>query len=160
LNFKQNKMDAKKLISIYDKMVADLNSNPGNVYDNFKAEWSKLNTVEQEVLKPFVGKYHTNVVSGNTISIEKQMYLTEIIVMMNLEYEGQRQHIKLNLSSSIKDVQIAKLFYDLKDKGYIENNYEDIATAVSNIFDVKFETMFSYLNNPARFDKAIPLFNS
>jgi hypothetical protein len=56
-------MDAKKLISIYDKMVSDLNSNPGNVYDNFKAEWSKLNTVEQEVLKPFVGKYHTNVVA-------------------------------------------------------------------------------------------------
>jgi hypothetical protein len=85
------------------------------------------------------------------------MYMTEIEVTIGLEYDGNKSITHLNLTDNVKDVQIAKIFYDLKKSRKIDNSLFEIAKAVSQLFNLNFDTILSYLNNPSRFEKPQPL---
>jgi hypothetical protein len=60
---------------------------------------------------------------------------------------------KFNLTNGTSDKAIVKLFMKLDDLGIINNTNEEIANLVSQVFDIKYKTALSYLNNPNQMDK-------
>ena len=60
---------------------------------------------------------------------------------------------KFNLSNGAKAIEIVKIFLELKQRNYIDNNNEDTATLICTIFDIKYNTALSYLDNPKKLGK-------
>lgn len=150
-------MDINKLVAFYYQIVEKITSAPETAYDEFIKVWTLLTYEEKEVLKPFFYKFYLSIFDSDEMPIENKMFMTEIEVTIGLENEGNKSITHLNLTESVKDVQIAKIFYDLKKSGKIDNSLFEIAKAISQLFNLNFDTMLSYLNNPSRFDKSQPL---
>jgi hypothetical protein len=151
-------MEIHKLKTVYDKILSDIETSPESSYNNFEPVWKNLSIEEKSVLRQFIIRYFNATLGANNISLDKQFHLAHIATYVELDYNGNTAIPSLRLTENIKDVQIAKLFYDLKKAGYIDNTSEEIASSISNLFSLNFDTIFSYLSNPLRFEKALPLF--
>jgi hypothetical protein len=150
-------MDINKLKTIYEQLVSKIESKPETAFPFLNSEWANLTYAEKEVLRLFIDRYHDIVFKENKLNLENQFYLTEIFVIFEMEIEGEFSTGKLLLSPNIKDIQIAKLFYELKNRSHILNTSEELAGVIAKVFDRKFKTILSYLNNPEKMTKAVPL---
>lgn len=153
-------MDIIKLKNIFEQIVSKIEKAPETTFEYFKKECSNLTYDEKEVLRLFIQRHHEEMFQESDLPLLNQFYFTEIYVHFDIEQEGFLPISKLRLSSTVDKVQIAKLFFDLKNNGHIQNTSEEIARAVANLFDLKFKTIFSYLNTPDKMEKAKPLLNS
>jgi hypothetical protein len=151
-------MEIKKLKFLFDYLVKNINASPEDTYNFFKAEWPKLSYDEREILRAIIGSYVSADLLHDETYPEFQFYWLAILQEAKTEYQGDNYQGKFILSDTIKDIQIAKLFYDLKSHGYIENTIEELATLVSNLFGLKYSTIYSYLNDPKKLIKTKPLF--
>jgi hypothetical protein len=148
-------MDILKLKTIFEQLVSKIETQPETAFTFLNNEWLNLAYAEKEVLRLFIDRYHDIVFKENKLNLENQLFLTEIFVV--LESEGEFSTGKLFLNANVKDIQIAKLFYELKTNGCLLNTNEEIAGVIAKVFDKKFKTMLSYLNNPEKMTKANPL---
>jgi hypothetical protein len=151
-------MEVKKIKELFDYLVTNIHKDSEKTFSHFKAEWPKLTYDEREVLKGVIGSYITIDIIHDSNYPEYQFYWLAIFQEARTEYEGDHYKGKFILSETIRDTQIAKLFYDLKSHGYIQNTIEEMATLIANIFGLKHSTIYSYLNDPKKLSKAKPLF--
>ena len=56
---------------------------------------------------------------------------------------------KFNISNAAKKNEIVKIFIRLKDLRYISNSNEEMAHLISQVFDIKYSTAYSYIKNPS-----------
>jgi len=151
-------MEIKQLNKLYEQILSKMSNDSEKGLRYFKQRWTVLGLEEREILKFFLARYITSLLLENTISVEIQMHWVAILNAMNRETEEYEPRGKLIKTKKISSLQIAKLFYDLKNSGYISNTLEEISDLVSDIFDLNESTIFTYLNEPNRFSKAKPLF--
>jgi hypothetical protein len=162
MEIKNEIMDVPKLKTILDQIIAKIETQPESAYDYFYEEWSKLYYDEKEVLKPFLAQYYLKLYNDMEIGVEKKMYMAEIEVSIGTEYSSNRFVNRLILTDNTthtKDVQIAKLFYELKTYGHITNTLEELAAFIANSFNLDYDTIYKYLTHPSdSLKKAKPLF--
>jgi|SRR5450432_1873412 hypothetical protein len=110
-------MDIHKLKMIYEQLISKIESKPETASAFLNSEWANLSYAEKEVLRLFIDRYHEIVFKENKLNLENQFFLTEIFVILDIESEGEFSTGKLLLNANVKDIQIAKLFYELKTPG-------------------------------------------
>jgi hypothetical protein len=141
-------MDIKKIYTIYETIVNKTESEPESLFAWFSTELKNFEYQEREVLYPFVKRYHARLINENFEPAINIMYLTEILHELDGEHVGNEGLFQeLNLKG-VTDIEIAKLFYELKVRGYIINTLPEISIAVSMLFGLKNTTILSYLSNP------------
>jgi|SRR5450755_592384 len=142
-------MDMKKLINIFDQLVALIESdNPEKAFEFMISEYGKLQETEKDVLRPFIKRHFKKKYKEDKLSMAQQMYFVEIVNALREDKEGSELIATMKLTEKISDKQITKLFYELKTTGYIENTNTQIAQALSAIFNLNYNTVLSYLKNP------------
>lgn len=116
-------------------------------YSSFIERWNTYDEDLKKLLKPQVYRYCQDEASKESISI-KTFALQAIILFLLDEFPDDLPKSKLKLTTNINDVDIAKLFYTLKQRGYISSTNEEIAFNVAYMFDLNENTILSYLSDP------------
>ena len=119
----------------------------------FIEKWKEFNDIDKESLSmPLLEMCIKEMRSDNYKS--KAYFEFQNIVLHIKENQEYKSDIKMfNLSNAVKANEIVKIFMRLKNNGYIDNTNEDTATLICKIFDIKYETAYSYLKNPEKLDK-------
>ncbi len=129
------------------KLKEDINNDYQLGYQAFIERWEGYEDDLKKLLKPQIYRYCHEDPSGEDVSI-KTFVLQAILNFLLEEYPDDLPKSKLKLTTNINDVDIAKLFYTLKQKGYIANTNEEIASNIANMFNLNENTIFSYLSDP------------
>jgi hypothetical protein len=147
-------MNIKETKAVFDKIISDIHSDGEKGYESFTHQWSKLTYEQRQLLNFFLTRYVNYIFEREEfVAEEHQFYWIAILQEANSEFIGDNVGIKLALSDQVSDKQIAKLFYDLKTFGHIQDTLETIAKAIANLFNLNFNTVYKYLRNPGEFEK-------
>jgi hypothetical protein len=145
-------MEIKDLLTIYETIISKIESNPESAFEYFTSEWSKLMYEEKEIIKPFLAQYAFRIMrEDSNVPVLNSMHMMQIEVDIATEYDSNRSVNKLTLTDNTthtKDVQIAKLFYDLKVRGHFTNTLEELAAFITNGFNLDYDTIYKYLTHP------------
>lgn len=145
-------------------------SNPQEGYLYFTEKWENLSNEDKPVLIDYVIEmcleriaikdgFNQSMINKTFSNYEVRLCCTAILKYLN-EEAPPRKNLQFQLTGGIKDVDVAKLFYELKANGYLENNNEELAEIIASVFfDVKEKTILSYIKNPGtKFNNAKNLF--
>lgn len=147
-------MNIPELKLAFDAMVDKMNSNPANGSESIKSQWKDLKPEERQTLKPFFIKQLWIELATTIEATERQFYWVELCNSLSDELTDEGPIQPLYLADKIKDIQIAKIFYELRRNGVLENTNEEIAKALAQLFGLNPKTILSYLNEPRRLAKA------
>lgn len=146
-------MNIKETKAAFDKIISDIHSDGEKGYESFRDQWGKLTYEQRQLLNFFLTRYVNYIFEREEFIEEHQFYWIAVLQEANSEFVGDTIGIKLALSDEVSDKQIVKLFYELKTSGYIQDTLERTAKAVSNLFNLNFNTVYKYLRNPSEFEK-------
>ena len=147
MNFKES---SKLLIEI--KSQIEIDSEKG--YKHFIKVWEKLDGDSKRLLKYPILKICYEAITANPNITEIKVCYQAVLLYLDDENPVENRNLKFNLTSSINDVDVAKLFYTLKNRGYISNTLEELSEIISNVFGLNDNTIFSYLSDPQKMAKA------
>lgn len=150
-------MNIPELKRKFDAMVKKMKVNPDKGSSSIKNEWKTLMPDERKILRPFFTKQLWFELAKTIEATEAQFYWVELCNELSDESTEEGPIQPLYLSDNIKDIQVAKHFYDLRKNKVLENTNEELAKALSQIFGLNLKTMLSYINEPRRLSKAQPL---
>jgi len=121
-------------------------------FDYFIEKWKELDKEDIESIKnALMSLCQIEIVNNN---FSESYFEYEKVFNYLIENEEYKPDIKkFNLTNGTSDKAIVKLFMRLKNSGNINNTNEEIANLISHVFDIKYKTALSYLNNPNQMDK-------
>jgi hypothetical protein len=151
-------MKIHKLHSTFENIINTIDEDPQKGFDTYQLTITDYDYQDRSVLFHLFEKYLAFKSEHQSTPTTQILSLLKILVDLDMQLSGDSPIGSLTLGLGIKDVQIAKLFYDLKNSGVILSTYEEIANVISKIFGLKNKTLMSYLTNKKKMQKAKPLF--
>jgi hypothetical protein len=121
-------------------------TNDINGFNDFLKKWGLMNAIDKKYIKEALTKYCYDIIqNGDPTSIT---FFNSIKVLEFLDEKKEIKHpcLPLELNKKYTDKEIVKVFHRLKNKNIILDDNKTIAKALSVIFSLNENTMYSYLS--------------
>ncbi len=133
MNMKSERIN--ELLKIQSDIVYHVANDVESGYAYLQSEWAKLDEDDKELILPKILEGCSRVINNpGEINHKKEIFCRAAIKFLSDDSQGKTLYDKLSLAPNVKDIQVAKLFYELKTRGVIENTNEEIASVLQNVF--------------------------
>lgn len=118
----------------------------GKGFDYFMEKWKDLNQEDiDSLIKPLLVMCLIEM-QKDSIPSASYFEFQRIYNYFNDQFKPEVK--KFGMANSASGNEIVKVFYRLKQMGYITNTNEEIAYLISSVFDIKETSALSYLKKP------------
>lgn len=151
-------MNTQLIKTFIEELDSAVKESRENGYNYFKQNWKSLDIEAKEIVRLLLMTPYMASIFGPDSNIDDKIYYAAILNLSQKEDpEYSNNDIeplnKLKLHKDVKKNQIVKIFYDLKVSGKIVGTHEQIADAIAAIFDISYQTAYTYLTDSSRFNK-------
>jgi len=119
----------------------------GKGFDYFIEKWKDLNQEDIDSLIQPLLEMCFREMQKDSIPSASYFEFQKICDYFNDRFKPEVK--KFTISNSASGNEIVKVFYHLKQMGYITNTNEEIANLISLFFDIKETSALSYLKKPS-----------
>lgn len=145
-------MNTEEKSNFINKLRIDINEGEDKL-EFFIKKWKEFNDIDKESLSMPLLEMCIKEMRSDDYKSKAYFEFQNIVLYLRENQEYKSDIKKFNLSNAVKANEIVKIFLELKRRKYIDNTNEDTATLICTIFDIKYETAYSYLKNPEKLDK-------
>jgi len=128
-----------------------------NAYEYFQKNWPSLDLKSKEIIRLLLSTHYIVALLSKENTLEDKIYYAGISTIadsstnQSIEFD-EEPFSKLVLNKSINKKELVKIFHKLKSNGTILSTHVEIANAMALIFDISFDTAYTYLTDSSRLE--------
>ena len=150
-------MKVEEIKTFIEELDKCAQQSPEEAWKFFQKNWLQLELSSKEIIRIILATPYLISLFTNDNILESKIYFAAILNMAGKPAMEERMFenepiAKLRLRKGINLKHMAKIFYKLKTGNFILNSNEDIAESLSRMFDISYDTAYSYLTDASRLE--------